>query len=182
MRSPGRTRLSTIVCIPPLPVALTGNAVRFCVRKVARSSSATASMTSPNAGSRWPGVGCASASSTRCGTGEGPEPRRSRSGKAAKHAKQRARSPRRARSGRLHVREVLGEMLAQHVADPAALVLRRDAEAHEQGLLALARHAGDGPANGQALEEELHRALPGVLLLQPAVEERGVPLARLGGH
>src|SRR3954452_5799440 len=40
-------------------------------------------------------------------------------------------------SGCFDVREVLGKMLAQDVADPAALVLRGDAQAHEERLLAL---------------------------------------------
>ena len=45
-----------------------------------------------------------------------------------------------------------------------ALVRRGDAEALQQLLLALGRHAGDRPAHGQALEQELDRALPRVLL------------------
>ena len=87
--------VSTIVCIPPLPVALTGNAV-VLVRIVARSSSATSSMTAPKAGSRCPMSAGPARRATRWGTGEGPEPSRRRSGTAAKDVTRGARPPARA--------------------------------------------------------------------------------------
>ncbi len=85
--------------------------------------------------------------------------------------------------GASHVREVLGDVLAQHVADPAALVVGGEAEAREQLLLARDRLGpGDLPAHGEALEEELDRALPGVLLgEQVAAERRGVLASRRAG-
>src|SRR4051794_32022774 len=63
----------------------------------------------------------------------------------------------------LQVGEVGGEMLAQDVADPAALAGRGDAEALEQILLALGRHAVDLPALDEPLVEELDRTMPRVV-------------------
>ena len=68
--------------IPPEPVADTGSVAWFSVRNVARRRSAVSSINSTKNGSRCPTVGCASASRTRCGTGLGPEPSRSRGGGA----------------------------------------------------------------------------------------------------
>src|SRR3954451_5174404 len=68
-------------------------------------------------------------------------------------------------------------MLAQHVADPAALVLAGEAEAREQlPLLDDRLGAGDLPAHGEALEQELAAALPRVLLRERAAAQRGLVL------
>src|SRR3954452_9950164 len=88
-------------------------------------------------------------------------------------AARRARGPsaRRGRrsSRRLEVGEVLGEVLAQHVANPAPLVPGGKAVAAQQLLLAVDRlRPGDLPAHGETLEEELDGALPRVLLIKAA--------------
>ena len=66
-------------------------------------------------------------------------------------------------SRRVHVGEVLGAVLAQHLAHPCALVGRGHAKARQQLALALERRSGDDPADGQALEQQLGRPLPGIL-------------------
>ena len=66
-------------------------------------------------------------------------------------------------------------MLAQRLAHPCPLIGSRRAEAREQLALALDGKAGDDPALGEALEEELDGPLPGVLLGEEvAGEDRGV--------
>ena len=55
--------------------------------------------------------------------------------------------PRPARSGCMYIGEVLGAVLAQHVANPGALSGARDAKACEQLALALDRCARDLPAH-----------------------------------
>src|SRR4051794_21190929 len=65
--------------------------------------------------------------------------------------------------GRLEAGEMLPHMAAQDVPDPRALGLRGHAEAREQVLLARVLDALHRPAHGEALEEELDLALPGVL-------------------
>ena len=82
---------------------------------------------------------------------------------AAEQAGERVAGPSGAH-GAVEVGEVLGEVLAQHVADPAALVLAREAVAAEQLLLARERlGAGDLPAHGEPLERNSAAPLPGVL-------------------
>src|SRR5688500_8493742 len=55
------------------------------------------------------------------------------------------------------------QVLYERLAHPAALVRARHPVAAEQLLLALERQAGQLPAHGQPLEEELAPALPAVL-------------------
>ena len=95
---------------------------------------------------------------------------------AGQQVREGGRAP--ARSRRLEVGEVLGEVLAQDVADPAPLVLGGDAQAHQQLALALGGHVGDHPAHGQALEQQLGRALPRVLLGEHVAVQRRRGTAR----
>ncbi len=66
--------------MPALPVPEIGSVATFSVAKAWRRRSIVSLMTSAKAGSMWPIVGCASAASTRGGTGLGPEPSSSRCG------------------------------------------------------------------------------------------------------
>src|SRR5438270_79996 len=55
-------------------------------------------------------------------------------------------------------------MLAQHLPHPSTLLLGGHAQASEQLALAVDRRSGDHPSHGEALEQQLDRALPGMLL------------------
>ena len=67
-------------------------------------------------------------------------------------------------SGGLNVWEVLRAVLAQHRADPGALLGGGRAKALQQLALALDRRVRDAPAHREALEQQLDPPLPGVLL------------------
>ena len=87
-----------------------------------------------------------------------------------------ARRPALSGSGHVHVREVLRAVLAQRLADPRAL--RRAwpcAAAPSSSRWPLDRHARDHPAHGEALEQQLDRALPGVLARDAARRRRRAP-------
>src|SRR5439155_20631227 len=75
-------------------------------------------------------------------------------------------------SGGSDVGEVLAAVLAQHLADPRALWRAGGAIAGQQLALALDRRAGDRPAHGEALEQQLNRPLPRVLLRARPTGER----------
>ncbi len=68
------------------------------------------------------------------------------------------------RSGRLHVWEVLCAVLAKDLSHPRPLRGAGCSKANEQLPLAVDGSPGDQPAHRQPLEQELDRALPGVLL------------------
>src|SRR5215212_4606568 len=112
---------------------------------------------------------------------------RSWSSKSTSGAPARTVRPRAARRGRrasrrLHVGEVLGEVLAQDVADPAALGLGGEAVAPEQ-LLLLDDRVGPRqlPARREQLEQQLGAALPGVLPRQRRAVHGGGVLLPGGG-
>ncbi len=92
-----------------------------------------------------------------------------------------ARRSGRGRSRGLHVGEVLGEVSAQAVPDERALGGRGHSVSPEQLLGRVGAHAGDRPRDRQVLEQQLGRALPCVLALQPALQRLGVTTARRRG-
>ena len=85
-------------------------------------------------------------------------------------------------TARVELGELLGEVLAQHVADPVALLRRGEAVAAEQLLLARDRlGAGDLPAHREPLEQELDRALPGVLARERRARRAAAYSRRVAG-
>ena len=71
-------------------------------------------------------------------------------------------------TGRVHIREVLGAVLAQPLAQPGPLggeATRSRASSSRWRVIGAA--PGDRPAHREALEEELERAVPGVLAAAP---------------
>src|SRR5439155_12178684 len=81
-------------------------------------------------------------------------------------------------SGGSDVGEVLAAVLAQHLPHPRALCRAGGAIPGQELAVALDRRAGDRPAHCEALEQQLHRALPRVLLRpRPAGERPRVLLA-----
>ena len=109
--------------MPPLPVALSGNVPRCAVRNVCAQQLGDVVHQRAERGVQVADRRLGERARTRWGTGEGPEPSSSRVGDGGGHGA--------SMSGKCSV-----EVLAQDVADPRALVLRGDAEAREQLLLA----------------------------------------------